>query len=318
MAGNLKSDITNGAFSILRISGLTVIPGPEDNTLALERLEEMAAELFESNIDAGYNFEENPDINSDSGLERKFRLSFKRLLAKYMLSDYGKGLQPDPILMADASYSLSFLSARTALIKQVQAPRTMPTGSGNRYNEYWKRYNYPQAEAPLSAATNGMKIGEIDDFTEDFTSYLIGTEDITSYELQVSYGLLIVSTSLSTPIINYRLQAIGDNERSPGGFCQVKIIATTTIGRIKTRVINFSLSSDEDLIGGDGDIMIGVTFLYSLQTADADQTIFTAEFNVNQVFLDQVLMTTGYSGQGTETITLDAGLYEGQEVYLTT
>lgn len=242
MAGNLKSDITNGAFSILRISGLTVIPGPEDNALALERLEEMAAELFESNIDAGYNFEDDPDINSDSGLERKFRLSFKRLLAKYMLSDYGKGMQPDPILMADASYSLSFLSARTALIKQVQAPRTMPTGSGNRFNEYWRRYNYPVDEAPLSASTNYMIIGNIDDFTEDFTTYLIDSEDIASYVLTADTGLTVVSESLSTPIVLYRIKAVGDNTEDPGSFYQVKIVATTDAGRVATRIINFSLS----------------------------------------------------------------------------
>ncbi len=318
MAGNLKSDITNGAFSILRISGLTVIPGPGDNKLALERLEEMAAELFENNIDAGYNFEEDPGINSDSGLERKFRLSFKRLLAKYMLSDYGKGMQPDPILMADASYALSFLSARTALIKQVQAPRTMPTGSGNRYNEYWRRYNYPSAEAPLSAETNKMIAGDIQDFTEDFTTYLRGSEGITSYEMTVDVGLLVVSQSVTSPVISYRIQALGSNEENKPTFYQVKIIVTTDTGRIITRIINFSLSFENELIGGGGGSTTVLLFQSSMQTATLNQTVFTASFEINNVFVDQVLRTTGYSGQGTKTITFDTGLLAGQEVYLTT
>ncbi len=52
--------------------------------------------------------------------------------------------------------------------------------------------------------------------------------------------------------------------------------------------------------------------------ATAGQVVFTASFNVNRVFVDNILRTTGYSGKGTSTITFDTGLSEGQEVYLTT
>lgn len=242
MSGNLKIDIINGAFSLLRISGLTVIPGAEDNELALTNLEEMSAEYEGNNIYCAYNFEEEPDLNSDSGLALKYRKSFKVLLAKRMLSDYGKGKEPDPILLQDSQYHYSFLSARTALVKEVQAPRTMPTGSGNRYNDWWRRYNYPQAEAPLQAATNKMIIGDIEDFTEDFTSYLKDVEDIDSYVLTADEGLTVVSDSLSTPIVSYRIEAVGSNNETPDTFYQVKIVATTDTGRITTRIINFSLS----------------------------------------------------------------------------
>ncbi len=51
-------------------------------------------------------------------------------------------------------------------------------------------------------------------------------------------------------------------------------------------------------------------------TATAGQTIFTVSFNVNSIFVDSILWTTGYSGKGTNTITFDTGLSEGQEVYL--
>lgn len=52
--------------------------------------------------------------------------------------------------------------------------------------------------------------------------------------------------------------------------------------------------------------------------ATAGQAVFTASFNINRVFVDSVLVTTGYTGQGTKTITFDVGLSESQEVYLTT
>lgn len=241
MAGNLKSDLINGAFSILRISGLTVIPKANEQKLALSNLEEMAAEFEANNIYCAYNFTEDPDYNDDSGIELKYRKSFKVLLATRMMSDFGKGANPDPVLMKDSSWHYSYLSARTAQIKEVQAPRTMPTGSGNRFNEYWRRYNYPTAEAPISAATVKMIIGDIEDFEEDFTSYLKETEDVASYVLTADEGLTVVSESLSTPVVSYRIEAVGSNNIDPGNFYQIKIVATTDDSRIKTRIINFSL-----------------------------------------------------------------------------
>ena len=62
----------------------------------------------------------------------------------------------------------------------------------------------------------------------------------------------------------------------------------------------------------------GVPFEDSLQTATPGQTIFNATFDIDRVFVDSVLFTTGYSGQGTKTITFDVGRTDGQEIYLTT
>ena len=68
-------------------------------------------------------------------------------------------------------------------------------------------------------------------------------------------------------------------------------------------------------IGGGG-VSGGEEFEKSIQYATPGQTIFTAIFNINSVFVDSILVTTGYSGQGTNTITFDVGLLENQEVYL--
>lgn len=55
----------------------------------------------------------------------------------------------------------------------------------------------------------------------------------------------------------------------------------------------------------------------SLQVAAAGQVLFGATFKINCVYVDQVLRTSGYSGKGTQSITLDFAPGDGAEVYLT-
>ena len=66
--------------------------------------------------------------------------------------------------------------------------------------------------------------------------------------------------------------------------------------------------------GGGG----GAAFEESTQYATPGQTVFNATFDIQRVFVDSVLFTTEYSGQGTETITFDVGRTDGQEIYMTT
>ena len=72
-----------------------------------------------------------------------------------------------------------------------------------------------------------------------------------------------------------------------------------------------------DVIVGKGSTR-GEAFEDSLQVAAEGQTVFNAGFNIQRVFVDSILITTGYTGQGTDTITFAVGLNEGQEVCLTT
>ena len=51
-----KADLINGAYSLMRISGITVDPSADDLALALERLEDMAEEFAGRNIITDYNF----------------------------------------------------------------------------------------------------------------------------------------------------------------------------------------------------------------------------------------------------------------------
>lgn len=57
----------------------------------------------------------------------------------------------------------------------------------------------------------------------------------------------------------------------------------------------------------------------STEYAGSGQTVFNSTgFIINEVFVDSILMTTGYTGDGTGTITFTSGLSEFQEVRLTT
>ena len=55
-----KIELINQAYSLIRISGITLDPSGEDISLALDRLETMAAEFYGRNIKTDYNFEEKP------------------------------------------------------------------------------------------------------------------------------------------------------------------------------------------------------------------------------------------------------------------
>jgi len=242
---HLKGDTINSAYSRMRISGITAQPTPEDLETALERMEGMAARWFEKNINAGYNFEDEPDPNTPTGLGAGKRDAYASNLAMLLLSDFGKA--PHPGLVREASTTFSDLSASTADPREVNYPQRQPRGRGNtlRYNR-WQRFYRPQAIAPNESATNTMILGDIQDFVEHFDSYLL-TDDIQSFTIEADTGLIVVSSAINNADIDYRIRADGSNDgESSNSLQQVKIVMTTTAGRIETRIINFILD-DQNL-----------------------------------------------------------------------
>lgn len=239
----LKGDIINGAFSKMRISGLTVSASPQDNALAIDRLEDMAAEFAGRNIITDYNFEDDPDTGSTHNLDRKFVDSYKSNLAVRLFPDFGKGMQPDPVLMSQAQQGFSFLSAITAPRRQTQYPSRMPRGSGSTRLNRWNRYYQPVDEAPLSSATNTMFIGDTDDFTEHFDSWLKDGDLLDTYTIEADEGLTINSDGLNNDLtdVNYRITATGNADTNTNTRLDVTIQATSMDGRVATRVINFEL-----------------------------------------------------------------------------
>jgi len=244
---NTKVDILNGAFSALRISGITVDPSASDLELALKKLENMAAELVGRNICTNYYFEDEPDPNTPHNMERKFWHSFEVMLAVRLMPDFGKGAKPDVVLIRQGSAGFSFLSSATARVNPVQYPSRMPKGSGATRCQRWRRFYEAQDQAPNSCLTKTMYIDDVRTFVEHFESILEDGEDISAYTIEANTGLTINLDSLATPDITYKVTADGNTDGTGIPYLNVKIVATTSDGRIETRIINFRiLASDID------------------------------------------------------------------------
>lgn len=237
---NLKSDIINTAYTHLIISGITSDPTPEETDFALDVLEDMANEFEARNICTGYNFQDEPDVNDESGLERQFFNAYKTNLAMRLISAFGK--QIPPVLMSQANQSLSSMSARTAKVRQIQHPNRMPRGSGStlRFNR-WRRFFRDPAQAPISCDTNKLQIGEVNDYLEDFGAYLRDFEYIESYTIESTDALDIEESSNDDNIVYYRVKAVSTSETS-SAYQLVRITITTTDQRIEKREINFNVT----------------------------------------------------------------------------
>jgi hypothetical protein len=244
---DLKSDIIKNAFSELQISGITVNPTADDNQLALIRMEQLAHEYLARNINIGYKFEESPSSLSSSGVAPEYLNAFSICVAQRMLSDFGKGMTPDPNLMNNYRAAVSHLSSGTATINPALPGSRFPRGSGNtRGWSYYAHYNRTVEQAPNEGDTIRLIVGDIDDYTEDFSGYLNVGEDVSSYEISADSGLTISNDSLTSPVVSYRVEAVGTekDQFSTRLYQRVALIVTTSTGRKTTRHINFDVRDD--------------------------------------------------------------------------
>jgi hypothetical protein len=242
LADNLKVDFINGAFSELRISGITLNPSSEEHKKALDILEDMASEPpFNA---TGYYFEDDPDPNTPHNVPRKFWRGFKTNLAIKLMSHYGKGFKPDQVLISQARGALSSIYAGVARIPQIQYPSRMPLGRGTILKAgRWSRFSIPQDVAPISPETIRMYIDDVRTFSESFASYLLNGETLSSYTITADTGLTISDDALNddSTAVNYTITATGSSETGGDPLLELKIVATTSDSRIETRIINFEL-----------------------------------------------------------------------------
>ncbi len=228
-----KIEIILGAYSQLRISGITRSPTPEDLETALCRLENMAAEWDTTAMAAGYNFEDTPNPNSPSGLIRGYRHAFETNLAVKLIPDFNK--EVPQVLLAEARQSLSNLVGRLAAqrVRQVDYPNRQPIGSGNsRSYSRWARFYRTAEQTPLNSTSISLFVGDTHDFTQHYDSVLNDGETVDSYSLVVDSGLTIESEALSSPDITYRVKGVSSPTSSTP---QITVVATTSEGRVITR-----------------------------------------------------------------------------------
>jgi len=245
----LKSEVISEAYSLLRVSGLTVEPSAEDKKLALSRLESLAAEFEKRQVDLGYNFQVAPDANDAAGIDKENSYSLACVLAFRLFPDFGKGKEPDTMLLLSVKAAAAYLHSSTAIVRETPMPYRQPIGSGNglHYDRYNRYYNDPTI-APNKTATIKMFIDDVDNFVESFADYLKSGETISSYTIEADTGLTISSDAISDSDeeINYTVTATGTSDDTASeAFLRVKIVVTTSNSRITTRVINFKLTTVE-------------------------------------------------------------------------
>jgi len=231
-----KIDLIQGAYSQMRISGLTVQPTPEDVSLALIRLEDMMNELEGRGLCLSYNFEQTPTTTAESGLERKYRHMAQTNLAVRTIPDFNK--EVPQILYAQAAQSYSAVSGMVAVenIRPVQPPDRMPVGSGHRYRSRYQRFFRPEPLAPNDCATTRMVVDEVNDFAESFEGYLAG-ETIASYTIDTSDGVVVTNDTNTDNTVSYRVTAVV----AATTHHHVRITITTNTSRVEVRLIDFDI-----------------------------------------------------------------------------
>ncbi len=231
-----KADVISGAYSQMRISGLTVEPTSEDLELALARLENMAAEFESRKMSAGYFLEEVPDPNSLSGIPRQFLHAYETNLAVRLIPDFNKSV-PEQLLL-QARSSSSNLAARTALQSQTPYPNRMPRGSGNTTRSYrWDRFYHSGGTVP--STTNQLRVGDVNTYFEDWADYLTRNESISSFVITPDQNLLVTASAISGSKITFTVSAPDKNATSA---TNIDIQITTSLGRVDKRSVPFNVT----------------------------------------------------------------------------
>lgn len=249
MPQKTKGEHINDAYSRLRISGITVNPNASDNERALERLEDFIAECEGMNICLNYNFEQEPDPSTRSGIDAQFNNMVATNLAVRLAPDFGKGLRMDPELKAQASGTWSNAVARTARVNPSIRSRLSPYGSGNRFNPYGLRF-VEAKPAPISCKTEQLEKGITRSYSESWYDFLDidGGETITSFTIEASSGLTINSSAINADSdgVDYTVTP------SDSGWQRIIIqiiTSSSTPNKADERVINFNITDNTVNVG---------------------------------------------------------------------
>ncbi|TAM07251.1 MAG: hypothetical protein EPN70_03505 [Paraburkholderia sp.] len=129
-----KGDLVNAAYEEIALAGYVFDVTPEERNTALMRLERMAAGWDARGIRLGYNLAgSQASVNDNVGIPDWAEEAFYTNLARRLASTLGKQLHADTIRAATEGYRTLCLVAAQS-IPQMQMPRHMPIGLGNRRN----------------------------------------------------------------------------------------------------------------------------------------------------------------------------------------
>ncbi|UWX75369.1 packaged DNA stabilization gp4 family protein [Burkholderia gladioli] len=129
-----KLELVEAAYGEIALAGYVFDLTPEEKQTALMRLERMAAFFDAKGIRIGYNLlGRSADLNDDAGIPMWAEQPFYTILARRLASTIGKQLHPETISASEDGWrTLCMVTSQE--IPQMQMPRHMPIGTGNRRN----------------------------------------------------------------------------------------------------------------------------------------------------------------------------------------
>ena len=119
-----------GAYDELRISGLTSDPTPGEIKRALSKLEDMMSEFKSRNICSSYIFEDEPNANTDSGIDPAYNNATQMCLAVRIAPIFGKAAMDET--RRQATQALSNWSARSGKVNMILPPNRQARGSSSK------------------------------------------------------------------------------------------------------------------------------------------------------------------------------------------
>ena len=125
-----KAHIVDGALQMLAVEGLLLQAMADDQRIAIQHLDDMAAAYTALGLDGGYilPLEYGSSTGSDdSGVDVGLAGPYKALLAAYIAQQYGKQIDP-----GKTDWAMKMLQAQSIeSVGTTKYPVTLPMGSGN-------------------------------------------------------------------------------------------------------------------------------------------------------------------------------------------
>lgn len=188
-----KGNVVRGAYTILRISGLTINPTNEDVIVGLQEADDLALEMKGAGLDVNWQLPSEyglSDPEDTSGLTPEMVGAFKSVLALRLLDAFGK--TPTPTLVKRADDGMRTLEQFIIAVPNAELPSTLSLGSGNE-QDYRSRYFYP--EPGVNNDADYVFKDDILNYTEDFSEWLID-ETLVSVEWEVKGAGILVDNEV--------------------------------------------------------------------------------------------------------------------------
>lgn len=236
-----KGALVNGTYALMRVSGLTVNPTPEDVEIALSVADDYAAELKGEGLDLGWQYPTDyglSDPADNSGLTTEMAGPFKKLLFVQLCSAFGKDVPM--AVAATASQGKRVLENILVSVPNAQNPPTLPIGSGNQDSLFDDRF---YGEPPNNNDATYVYRGNILNYSHDFSAWLVN-ETLVSVE----WSLDSSNTTLGTESFTDQVATAELTFNGVGGL-GVSITATKTNSTDKLTILkNFIISDSTGLI----------------------------------------------------------------------